>query len=86
MRPSPTLLADLEDACRRLAIPFEPERFGRFKADSRISPAHFSDYYDAETAARVAELCRFESEAFGYTLHGAAVGPRHPVRLGEQRI
>jgi hypothetical protein len=37
-------------------------------------------------AARVAELCRFEIEAFGYTLHGAAAGPRHPVRLGEQRI
>ena len=33
-----------------------------------------------------AELCRFEIEAFGYTLHGAAAGPRHPVRLGEQRI
>jgi len=81
-----SLLADLEELCGKLAIPFEPERLGRFKSGNRINPAPFSAYYDDETASRVAELCRFEIDSFGYELHGSGPGRGHAARLGEQLV
>lgn len=60
------LLDDLEAACDRLGIAFEPERLGRKKSGFRQRPEPFEDYYDANSRDVVAQIGAFDIEQFGY--------------------
>lgn len=62
-----SLLADLEEACRRVGVPFEPERLPRLKAGFRPAGLLLRDYYDVPTAERVKGLFTFDLEHFGYS-------------------
>lgn len=56
---------DLKRICDRLEVPFEQLDI-RMKADTRIRPEPWQDYYDDASAQIVAEHYRFELEQFGY--------------------
>ena len=60
------LLEDLEIVCRRLDIPFEPVRLGRYKTRYRPRSIPTAAYYDDETIARVHAMFAPELEWFGY--------------------
>lgn len=62
-----TLHADLEGACRRLGVPWEPERLGRYKSEYRSRSEHFSEYYTPDAAAVVAGQFAWDLDYFGYS-------------------
>jgi hypothetical protein len=62
-----TLQADLEGVCRRLAIPWEPKRLGRYKSEYRTRNEHFSEYYSPDAAALVCKEFSWELEFLGYS-------------------
>jgi hypothetical protein len=61
------LHAGLECVCRHLAIPWEPERLGRYKSEYRARKEHFSEYYSPDAAARVRNEFAWDLEYFGYS-------------------
>lgn len=65
------LLPDLEEACVRLGLPYEPDRLGRYKGHHRRRQEPARDYFDAETAALVAQEEAWEIARFGYRLEDA---------------
>lgn len=62
------LLTGVEEVCRRLAIPFEPDRLPRLKAETNPRLRHFSEYYDSETTQIAAEKYERDIRQFGYRL------------------
>ncbi len=62
------LLEGLAEVCRRLGLERPASELQRFKAQSRQSDRHFSEFYDREAQAIVAEVYAFELERFGYRL------------------
>jgi hypothetical protein len=60
------LHADLERVCRRLNVPWQPERLGRYKSGYRKRAEHFLEYYTPETAHRVREAFAWEFGYFNY--------------------
>jgi hypothetical protein len=63
-----TLHADMERVCRHLAIPWEPERLGRFKSEFRARAEHFSEYYDSASIARVRKEFAWDLAYFDYSV------------------
>lgn len=61
-----TLTEGLDSVCRQIGYPFQPERLGRFKSDSRVIKRPFSDYYDRSAAAAVAAAFDWELDYFCY--------------------
>ena len=57
---------DIECVCRKLQLPWEPARLGRYKGDYRLRNEHFSMYYDAQTKSLVQNEYAWELEYFGY--------------------
>ena len=68
-----TMQAELERVCRRLAIPWEPDRLGRHKSEYRVRGEHFSEYYSVDAAARVRREFAWDLEFFGYSLTPAGL-------------
>ena len=60
------LLADLERICRRLEIPFQAERLGRYKGDRRLRSEPWQAYYDLPRAEIIQNTFALEFEWFGY--------------------
>jgi hypothetical protein len=60
------LQQDLEEVCRRLTIPWQPARLGRFKSDTRLRHENFHEYYTEASAAVVREEFGWELNYFGY--------------------
>lgn len=59
------LLEDLNDCCKFLDIPFEPNTFRTYKrVKSRVEP--FQDYYDEETVKYVKKFFDWELKMFSY--------------------
>jgi hypothetical protein len=56
----------LEDVCRQVGYPFQPERLGRFKSDCRMIKRPFCDYYDQKAIAAVETAFDWELNFFGY--------------------
>ncbi|PLR18866.1 hypothetical protein SGCZBJ_24840 [Caulobacter zeae] len=63
------LLEDLEAVCEATGVPFEPERLGRYKGESRLRDEPYLDYYDADTLAQANEVYASQFEWFGYARH-----------------
>jgi hypothetical protein len=61
------LHADLDHVCRRLAIPWEPERLGHYKGEYRVRKEHFSEYYSREAADIVRKQFAWDLQYFGYS-------------------
>jgi hypothetical protein len=59
---------DLAEVCHRLAIPWQPDRLGRYKGEFRMRKEPFSEYYDDTAASRVRRKYAWELEYFGYSL------------------
>lgn len=60
------LQEDMAKLCARLKIPWQPDRMGRYKSESRKRREPFDEYYSPEAAERVAEAFAWELEYFGY--------------------
>jgi hypothetical protein len=60
------LHSDLAEVCRRLEIPWQPQRLGRYKNEYRTRREHFLEYYCPEAAARVRAAFAWELDYFGY--------------------
>jgi hypothetical protein len=58
---------DLAGICKRLSVPWQPQRLGRYKNEYRKRPEHFLEYYTPGAAARVAEAFAWEMDYFGYS-------------------
>lgn len=59
---------DLAEVCGRLGIDRDTAELQRFKSQSRLTDKHFSEFYDPEARAIVAESYAFELDYFGYRL------------------
>jgi hypothetical protein len=59
---------DLKTLCKRLEIPFEPEKLPNFKAGIRTKDTPIRDYYDEETEAIVRKTFDWEIEHFNYQI------------------
>jgi hypothetical protein len=57
---------DLEEVCRRLEVPWQPQRLGSYKSGYRRRDEPFLEYYDPETTARVRAAFAWELEYFAY--------------------
>lgn len=57
----------VEEVCRRVNVPWQPERLGRYKSGFRTRPEHFLDYYNSRVAALVRAEFAWELKYFGYT-------------------
>jgi len=62
------LFEGMAEVCRRLGIERDAAELGRFKTGSRLTDRPFSDFYDREAQAIVAETYAFELDHFGYRL------------------
>lgn len=62
------LLEGLAEVCQRLELERPATELQRFKAQSRLSDRHFSEFYDRDAQAIVAEAYAFELDHFGYRL------------------
>jgi Sulfotransferase family len=60
------LHADLEDLCRHLGLPWEPERLPRFKAGLRPAQARPESMLTPRSIASIEASCAWELENFGY--------------------
>ncbi len=60
------LLPEVEAMCRRLGIPWQPQRFGRYKSGYRPRPELARDYFDSAAAERIRELFAWEFRKFLY--------------------
>ena len=56
----------IKNVCKKIIIPFEPERIPRLKSDMRNNRFHLNDFYDQETIDIVFKLYEFEILFFGY--------------------
>lgn len=61
------LAEDLQALCRRLGLPWRPERLGRYKGEFRTRPEPFSAYYDAASREIVDRAYEREFGWFGYS-------------------
>jgi hypothetical protein len=61
------LTSDLQRVCRRLDIPWQPERLGRYKGEYRRRPYAFEEYYTQQSARRVEQTFAWELEYFNYS-------------------
>ncbi len=57
---------DLRRVCGKLALPWQPERLGRYKSELRRRGESFEEYYTPAAAARVAEAFAWELDYFRY--------------------
>jgi hypothetical protein len=57
---------DLRRVCTALNLPWQPERLGRYKNESRKRPERFEDYYTPAAAERVARAFAWELDLFQY--------------------
>ena len=57
----------LDQVCRRLEIPWEPHRLGRYKSGYRLRGEHFAEYYNPRTAALVRAEFAWELDYFQYS-------------------
>lgn len=83
------LASDLASVCRRLGIPFEPERLPHEKnvsAGRQRRPV--GDYYDADTAAHVRARLAWVFERFAYPEDpgGADSAPPDPKSDAEEKV
>ncbi len=62
-----SLLDDLRNVCLRIGYPFQPERLGRYKGETRAIGQPFIDYYDEPAIAAVEAAFRWELDYFGYS-------------------
>lgn len=62
------LQEDTEEVCRKLSIPFDPERFPQFKKGHRNNSIPVKEYYDRETEEIVRDLFDWEIRRFGYRM------------------
>jgi hypothetical protein len=69
------LLSDTDGICRRLGLPWEPDRMPAFKAGVRPPQATAERLYTARSRQLVTRACQFELEYFGYEFPGAASTP-----------
>jgi len=60
------LMDDLEAACRRIGVPFEPDRMPQRKVGMRSGFPGYRDYYTAETRQVVADRFAWEFAHFDY--------------------
>jgi len=60
------LEAGLKEVCKKLKIPFKPERLPSYKRGFRPSNTDYRQYYDDETRQIVYEKHKPEFELFGY--------------------
>jgi hypothetical protein len=67
---------DMGRVCGTLRIPWQPERFGRYKSDLRRRPEPFHEYYTARSAELVEQAFAWEFEYFGYPGLGGYQTPR----------
>ena len=61
-----SLLEGVEEVCRRVNVPFQPERLPKLVSKSRSKKHAVADYYDAKTIEIVRQRFRFELEKFEY--------------------
>ncbi len=66
-----TLAQGMRKVCRKLKLPWEPARLGKYKTDFRVRNEPFSMYYDARTESAVRQTYDWELEYFGYDLKRA---------------
>ncbi len=64
------LIDGVGQVCRRLEIPFEPERLPHLKASFRDRKISLSDFYDYDAYKIVRQKCEFELNYFRYSLPG----------------
>lgn len=58
---------DMQTVCKKLDVPWEPKRFGRFKSNTRTRTEPYQDYYsDNYVMDLVARHARFDIQHFGY--------------------
>jgi len=57
---------DLEAVCHHLAVPWQPERLGRYKGNYRVRQESFPLYYTPEALSRVRRGYTWELDYFGY--------------------
>jgi hypothetical protein len=70
---------DIRAVCGRLAIPWQPERLGRYKSEYRKRAEPFAEYYTSEAASRVEETFEWELDHLGYAkLTAGLPGPSSP--------
>ena len=62
------LEAGIAEVCRRLNLPFDPQRIPRLKAGFRERRIPLQDFYDQDTCAIAAATYAFELEHFNYQL------------------
>ncbi|MCA9054650.1 MAG: sulfotransferase family 2 domain-containing protein [Planctomycetaceae bacterium] len=67
-----SLQADLADVCRRLQIPWEPNRLPRFKAGMRPPEATVTSLFSPRSRQMVEETYAWEFENFGYSFPGTS--------------
>src|SRR5262249_34095975 len=63
-----SLARDMRQVCRKLKLPWEPARLGRYKTASRVRNEHFAMYYDVQTECAVRQTYDWELRHFGYDL------------------
>jgi hypothetical protein len=61
------ILSDLERVCEKLGVEFSPEKLGRYKADTRMRPEHFSEYYNTQMEI-IRRIYSWEIDYFNYQL------------------
>ena len=62
------LSAGIAGVCRRVDVPFQPDRIPTYKTGIRHHRIPLRDYYDEETAAIIGRVYAWEIERFGYEL------------------
>jgi hypothetical protein len=73
-----SLLDGLDRVCRQVGYPFQPERLGKFKSDSRAIKQRFGDYYDRAAIAAVETAFGWELDYFGYPRLSEQYSPSKP--------
>ena len=62
------LLEGIEEVCRRLDIPYEPEKLLRLKSEYNPRMRPFAEYYDRDTVQLAAEAYGPQLKTFGYRM------------------
>lgn len=61
-----TVSEDLSRVCRRLGLPFDPDRIENLKVRRDAGASHYAVYYDPDTRRLVERRFRWEMLTFGY--------------------
>ncbi|MES0488832.1 MAG: sulfotransferase family 2 domain-containing protein [Leptospirales bacterium] len=63
------LESGIKEVCKKIAVPFEPDRIPRFKSGRRKTNTELADFYDEQAKDIITKKYQFEIDTFGYALN-----------------